>query len=317
MAKANRIITVGISPCWDIICRGERLAWGRHQQVESEQVLAAGKALNISRALAWLKVRSTAAGLWGKDDCRLMVENVRALSPYVDIRFTKVPGQTRCNVTICDTDTGRQMHLRAKSSLASEESLKKLASDLRRMLTPETIVVFAGAMPEGPLLDECLAIIAKARDAGAKVAVDTSGAALKKIIRLNGIWLIKPNIDELTGLLGARVADNDAAVAKAARNLCDNVGMILVSRGAKGATLVTADKALHGRAPELPSKVTNTVGCGDYLLAGLLAGLHKDAGIRSAITTAIKLATAKACGLTETLTWPQARRKIKTSVRLS
>jgi fructose-1-phosphate kinase PfkB-like protein len=208
------------------------------------------------------------------------------------------------------------MHLRAQSQLASRESLKKLAADLRQIVRKESIVVFAGSMPDGPLLGDCLSIIAKVRDTGAKVAVDTSGNALAKIVRLKGIWLIKPNIKEFRELLGRYVPNTAGEIAKAARKLSDNVHLILVSRAAKGAIAVTPDKALQTEVARPLAKVTTTVGCGDYLLAGFLAQMHRGNDLRLALAKAVKLATAKAYGFTEILTWPQADRKIKTRVRL-
>jgi 1-phosphofructokinase family hexose kinase len=279
-------------------------------------MLAAGKALNISRALAWLKVESIASGLWGQSDYDQMLENIKPLVDYVDIRFTKAPGRTRHNVTLFDTQTGREMHLRAQSQLASRESLKRLAADLRQIVRKESIVVFAGSMPNGALLDDCLSIIAKVRDTGAKVAVDTSGNALAKIVRLKGIWLIKPNINEFRELLGRYVPNTAGEIAKAARKLSASVPVILVSRGEKGAIAVTPDRALQAEVVSPLAKVVTTVGCGDYLLAGWLAQMRRANDLRLALSKAIKLATAKAYGFTEILTWPKAHRKIKTRVHL-
>ncbi|MHC4154465.1 MAG: 1-phosphofructokinase family hexose kinase, partial [Planctomycetota bacterium] len=286
------------------------------QPLQSQKILAAGKALNISRALAWLNVESAAAGLWGQSDHDQMLENMKPLADYVDIRFTKAPGRTRHNVTLFDTQTGREMHLRAQSQLASRESLKRLAADLRQIVRKESIVVFAGSMPNGPLLDDCLSIIAKVRDTGAKVAVDTSGNALARIVRLKGIWLVKPNIKEFRELLGRHVPNTAPEIAKAARKLSDSVRLILVSRAAKGAIAVTRDKALQAEVTRPLAKVTTTVGCGDYLLAGFLAQMRRGNDLRLALAKAVKLATAKAYGFTEILTWPQADRKIRTRVHL-
>lgn len=316
MAKLSPIITVAFCPSWDVICHAPAIRWGRHQRLQSQKILAAGKALNISRALAWLNVESIAAGLWGQSDYDEMLENTRPLADYVDIRFTKAPRPTRHNVTLFDTQTGREMHLRAQSQLASRESLKKLAADLRQIVRKESIVVFAGSMPDGPLLDDCLSIIAKVRDTGAKVAVDTSGNALAKIVRLKGIWLIKPNIREFRELLGRHVPNTAPEIAKAARKLSGNVRLILVSRAAKGAIAATPDKALQAEVARPLAKVTTTVGCGDYLLAGFLAEMRRGNDLRLALAKAVKLATAKAYGFTEILTWPQADRKIKTRVHL-
>ncbi len=54
MAGKGRIITIGLSPAWDIRCRGAGLDWGRHVEIDEQVVRPAGKALNVSDALAWM-----------------------------------------------------------------------------------------------------------------------------------------------------------------------------------------------------------------------------------------------------------------------
>ena len=50
----DSIVTVGISPCWDLTCKADGLDWGMHEKLSSQQKKCAGKAFNISRAMAWL-----------------------------------------------------------------------------------------------------------------------------------------------------------------------------------------------------------------------------------------------------------------------
>ena len=54
MKIQGNIITVGLAPAWDLICQGSHLNWGEHPVLDNQQWVAAGKALNVSRALAWM-----------------------------------------------------------------------------------------------------------------------------------------------------------------------------------------------------------------------------------------------------------------------
>ena len=146
-------------------------------------------------------------------------------------------------------------------------------------------------------------------DRKARVVVDTHSQALKSLVEAGLPWLIAPNVEELAQLLGAEVKDTPAKLVVAARSLLDRVPTILVSRGAKGAILVTKRGAWSGRAT-MRGKVLETVGCGDYLLAGLLAGYSRAGNARTALSTALKVATARAQGWSETHTWLQARSEI-------
>ncbi len=127
--------------------------------------------------------------------------------------------------------------------------------------------------------------------------------------------MISPNVEELRDLVGRRVHNTPVRLAAAARTLLDKVEVVLVSRGAEGAVLVTRDGVWTGRA-KTQRKVLSTVGCGDYLLAGFLAGFDKARDPRVALATGLKVAAARAWGWTETKRWPQADKEIEVSISM-
>lgn len=313
MEKDGTIVTVGLAPAWDITCRGRNLRWGAHQWVEQQTIRPAGKALNVSRALAWLGRESVAAGLWGRSDYRQMLADVRSTWPLIEVRMTAVAGDTRRNVTVVDTANGKEMHLRNANPLASVAALRQLRSDLQRIVRRGSLCVFAGAMPEGKLLNSVIRIIESCASCGAKIVLDTSGLALKKIVDTGAVWLIKPNVAELCELSGRKIKDEPASLAAAACRLLDRVEMVLISRGARGGLLVTKRGAWQARCVER-AKVLSTVGCGDYLLAGFLKGLSDSSDPGAALMTAVKLATAKAWGWTDGKRASHVLREIKVAV---
>jgi 1-phosphofructokinase len=310
------IVTVGICPCWDIICHVEGLAWGDHKIIGSQQSIPAGKAMNISRALWWLGAGSIAAGLWGANDYEQMLDEMSQLRKLVDIRFTKVSGRTRQNITVVDTLNKREMHLRAQSRLGSGESLRKLSADLISLVRPEASCVFAGSMPDDNLLDEVISIITKVRSKNGKIVIDTSGKALKRIVDSGDIWIVKPNVEELRFLVGADIGDNTQDIIAAARGICDRARIVLVSRGEKGAIAVTANTAVKG-VVRGDKSAASTVGCGDYLLAGFLGGdedLDDGGELGSALTRAIKTASARAWGLFDKMSWADVEKEIEVEI---
>jgi len=308
----NRIITVGLAPAWDVQCRGQGLDWGCHANIDEQDVRAAGKALNVSYALAWLGRPSVAAGLWGREDYEPMQAAVQRLG-FVQVAMTAVDGHTRHNVTLLDTRNRREMHLRLLSGLASAETLGRLDADLKKLVGAGDTCVFAGSMPGGDLLDRVVAVVQGCGAAGARIVLDTHGPALKRLVDAGSLDLIAPNVEELAGLLDREIEDTPGALAAAGRTLLDRVEFVLISRGAKGAVLVTASGAWEG-CNETQGHVVSTVGCGDYLLAGFLAGLDTAADPAAALETGLKVAAARAWGWTETKTWPEANRMIKTVV---
>jgi len=307
--RGGKIITVGLAPAWDVACRGRDLDWGRHATIDEQTVRPAGKALNVSRALAWMGVESVAAGLWGRDDCDAMKAAVARLGGSIRVEVTAAEGRTRRNITVVDTLHGREMHLRDASTLASSDSLRRLRTDLARLVSPSDICVFAGAMPTGDPPVSMLDLVETCLSRRARIAVDTHGPALKGIVDAGLAWMIAPNVAELRDLMGTEIEDIPTRLAQAGRELLQQLNAVLISRGPKGALLVTETGVWTG-AVQTQRSVFSTVGCGDYLLAGFLAGSLAAGDPQAGLVCGLKAATACAWGWAETRTWQEVDKEI-------
>jgi fructose-1-phosphate kinase PfkB-like protein len=126
-------------------------------------------------------------------------------------------------------------------------------------------------------------------------------------------WLISPNVEELGELLGLAVEDTPEKLTEGSRRLLNGMEMILISRGAKGALVVTKGDTWTGQAAA-QGKVLSTVGCGDYLLAGFLAGFRETGDPSAALVRGLKVATARAWGWTESASWTQTDKKMAITV---
>ncbi len=290
------IITIGLSPAWDRIIEVRNINWGQHKAVSTEKIIPAGKALNINRALAQMGQKSIAAGLWGCVDWKEMKRATANLKKFVQIRFMKAEGKTRENVTIIDTAKKRQIHLRSESTLADEKSLSDLNKNLQKIITEKSFCIFAGALPGGRLLGKAVRLIETAKKKGAKVVVDASGAALKKIIAGGGLFIIKPNVEEFSELVGKKIPNEKNAIIAAAKKLLNKTAFLLVSRAEKGAILIGRDTILSARYAGRKREVYNTVGCGDFLLAGFICEFAGTGNLKKALEKGLKTATAKAFG---------------------
>jgi fructose-1-phosphate kinase PfkB-like protein len=260
----NKIISIGVAPAWDKTIELAGIDWNEHKTVSSQTITPAGKALNINKALAWMQEQSIAAGLWGTDDFVMMKESLKNLKE-IKVNFTKVPGRTRENITVVDTVNKRQLHLRNKSNLANANSIKMLKDDLQKIITKNSLAVFAGAMP-----DEAITIIELAKKKAGAVVVDSSGPTFKKIVSKGGLFLIKPNVEELGELLDRKIKNEEKEIISASKKLLTKVKMILVSRGEEGAMLIANEFVISAKYTGKKQDVCNTVASGDYLLAGFL-----------------------------------------------
>lgn len=321
MNRKLGIVTIGISPAWDTFCRVDGIAWGQHKEIARPTTRPAGKALNISRSLAWMGIGSTAAGLWGGVDYREMLAQLAGIKKHITFKYTLAPGRTRNNINIIDTANSREMHLRSPNELVNSQSLNQLQQALKRLVGKNTICIFSGSLPAGKLLDIVLDIINDCLDSGARLLIDTSGQPLRKITKLSNIWLIKPNVLELGQLLGKPVKDNPHSLVKAAQSVLSRVENVLVSRGPKGAILVNSQGCWQGRLAPRQGKFSSrrghpgsTVGCGDYLLAGFIGEYIRRQNFADSLKAAIIAGTARAWGLDEKYSWKQARKIIKVDV---
>ena len=313
MKEMGKIVTVGLSPAWDVVCEVEGIDWGEHNKISCRIDRPAGKALNISRALCWMGAGSIAAGLWGSDDYDRMLKVIAPMRKLVKIKFTKAPGRTRENINIVDLCNNRDMHLRSSSELATMKSLAQLKSDIEQMVKNGRVFVFSGSMP-GELFEQIERIIDICSQGGAKLVIDTSGEAMKKIMRKGGLWLKSGNVQELRELVGWKVADSVKGLVEAGRSLLERAEMVLVSRGEKGAVLVTRDGCWNGCFAGNKREVFSTVGCGDYLLAGFLKGFKDSGRADSALKAAIQASAGRAWRLDERQSWEYVQRDVKVAV---
>ncbi len=313
MPKSGEIITVGLCPAWDTVCVLDGIEWGEHAVVAERTDSAAGKALNVSRALAWMGEESIAAGLWGADDYSRMLEDLKPLRSMVKVRMTAVPGPTRQNISVLDRKGGREMHLRNKCELASRAALAMIRDELETIVSPNSICVFAGAMPEG-LDREIIDIVDDCANNGVLVAVDTSGPALGKLVGTGATWMVKPNLRELSELVGFEVADDVEAIRRACAGVLEKVDIVLVSRAERGAVAVTERGIWQARAAQ-SRKAISTVGCGDYLLGGFLKGMRDVGSIEESLATGMKAASAKAWGADPTEDWAAVSAGVEVKVK--
>ena len=306
------IITVGLSPAWDVVCSTEGLEWGQHRTVETVSQEPAGKSMNVSRALNWMGIESVAGGVWGKEDIAAAMAAIRKLK-NIKAAFTAVDGRTRRNINLIDPVSGKELHLRFANELANAKTIATVKKDVVKFVSRGDIVVFSGSLP-GEYIKETLGLVEACRKVGGRIVVDSSGAGLKGMVKAGGLLLIKPNVEELSELVGKNIANTEAAIIKAVAGLLDKTAMVLVSRGAKGAILVKKGIAISGCAV-IDFAAFSTLACGDYLLAGFLGAHSRGEDLSICLSAGLKAATGKALGLGD-MEWGKVAKKIKVEIRV-
>jgi 1-phosphofructokinase len=246
-----------------------------------------GKGVNVSRALAAAGV-AVVSVLPAADDDPI----VGALH-RLGLALATVPVRepVRTNYTVAEPD-GTTTKLNEPGAALDDAARAALAAALRRHAEGAGWVVLSGSLPPDTPAGWYATLVAELRDTGARVAVDTSGEPLRALLAAGpdaAPDLLKPNAEELAEITGVAetdlLADPDSAVAAVLALHRRGVGEVLLTLGADGALLSTAEGLWSATPPTVA--VRSTVGAGDcslagYLLADLAGALPADR-LRSAV----------------------------------
>lgn len=284
------IYTVTFNPAIDYVMRLDSLIEGVTNRSVGEILCFGGKGINVSAVLAELGTESTALGFVAGFTGEALEQAVRENGGKTD--FVRLEsGCTRINVKL----KGQQeTEINAQGPAIPPEKLEELYRKLDRLTEGDTLVL-AGSVPGSLPQDVYERILARLQGRGVRFVVDAAKELLLNALKYKP-FLIKPNRQELEELLH-RTLPTDEAVADAARALKEQGAVnVLVSLGKEGALLVDEFGALH-RQPALGGKPVNTVGAGDSMVAGFIAGAERGYSYALLLGSAAGGATACSEGL--------------------
>ena len=261
-----RVLTVTLNPALDLTVQLPALRLGEVNRSDNLQVHAAGKGLNVAQVLADLGHQLTVTGFLGEANAQPF-EQLFAARGFAD-EFVRVAGETRSNIKLAEAD-GRITDINGPGLEVGAAQRDELLARLERMVPGHELVVVAGSLPRGVEVPWFVELLQRLARLGARVALDTSGAALREGLALSP-WLIKPNEEELAQARGLDPA-NAQALADEARRLNARIEHVVMSQGAAGVSWFSPAAAWHAQPPKV--RVVSTVGAGDSLLAGMLHGL--------------------------------------------
>ncbi|MYR39718.1 1-phosphofructokinase [Streptomyces sp. SID4944] len=254
------------------------LVRGTVLRATADRVDPGGKGINVSRAVAAAGHRTVAVAPMGGPEGALLA---RLLGEHgIEAAGVPVTGSTRINVTLVEPDTTLTKINAAGPELSAAEAEDVLEAVRARSAAADWIAC-CGSLPRGLPPQWYAELVARSHQAGARIALDTSGAALTAALR-EGPDVIKPNAQELAEAVGRPLATVGDAL-KAAEELRERgAGAVLASLGADGQLLVEASGAYFATARV--ATVRSNVGAGDASLAGFLtAGGQGPGALASAV----------------------------------
>ncbi len=277
------IYTVTFNPALDYIMHTGEITIGETNRSKSEEIYIGGKGINVSLVLGELSVESTAlgfvAGFTGKE-----IEK-RISEKGVKTDFVKLPnGNTRINVKIKgDSET----EINGKGPDISSDALSEFFGKLNCLKDGDTIILagsIPGSLPETTYSD----ILEVLSDRKINFVVDASGKLLLNVLKYKP-FLVKPNTFELSEIFGTEIKDESEIIEYAQKLRDMGAENVIVSRAKDGAILLSGDGKIH-RIGGAEGKVINSVGAGDSMVAGFVAGFMQS----SDYAYALKLGAA--CG---------------------
>ena len=278
------IYTVTLNPSIDYIVRLDSLVPGITNRTTAEEYYYGGKGINVSCVLAELDLESTAfgfvAGFTG-DAIEKGIRNDRIITDFIKLES----GISRINIKI---KAGVETEINCQGPHISEGELERLFSKIDRISDGDTIVI-AGNIPNTMPDDVYERILERIKGKDVRIVVDATKKLLLNALKYKP-FLIKPNNHELSEITGVRLT-NDKEIAAAAHMMQDKGARnVLVSMAGDGALLLDE----HGTVYRIGcprGKVVNSVGAGDSMVAGFVAGYQQSGGDYEA---ALRLGTA--CG---------------------
>lgn len=281
------IYTVTLNPSLDYVVSVADFQLGRTNRTTSENILPGGKGINVSIVLKNLGLESTvlgfAAGFTGREIVR-RIEEMGLQNQMISLQ----QGNSRINLKLKSIE-GTEINGQGPEIGGPElDRLMQQLAGLRR----GDILFLSGSVPGSLPTDIYVGMMQLLNGRGVQIVVDTAGEQLMKVVLCHPV-LIKPNHHELGALYDVELHTREEAVPYARALREAGARNVLVSMAGEGAVLAAEDGRIYGAlAPQ--GELVNSVGAGDSMVAGFMAGLMESGDCREAFKMGLAAGSASA-----------------------
>lgn len=282
------IFTLTLNPAFDLHCEADDFVPYGETVIRPLRRDAGGKGINVSRTLSVFGVKSTAYVLVGRDNRREYENALYGEEFYLSAY--PVDGRIRENVTL-HTAGKPETRLRFPGFSVSDAVVGQIFAQIAGSGPHRgDCFVFSGSVPPGVSRTAVTERLCALRERGLRMVLDSVFLDARDIAAVSP-FLIKPNEEEACRLFGIRPGD-DRELLRAAMRFCreGHVGRILLSRGERGAWLLSSLWAVEATAPHVT--VLSAVGAGDSSLAGYLFAMARGKDEKECLRHAVAAGTA-------------------------
>ena len=299
------IYTVTINPSLDYIINVDHFTTGEVNRTTKEKVFPGGKGINVSIVLHNLGLETKAlgfkAGFTGNEIQRLLDEK-QIQTEFIEVKN----GFSRINVKL---RSDKESEINGQGPNISRENIDELFIRIDK-LTSDDILVLAGSIPTTLPSSFYMDIMKRLADKKTRIVVDATNKLLVNVLQFHP-FLIKPNNHELGDIFGVKLSSKKDVIPYAQKLREMGARNVLVSMAAQGAVLITEDGQIYS-SPSPEGKLVNSVGAGDSMVAGFLAGFLTTGEYIEALKTGLCAGTASACS-EELATKQQVEQLMKTT----
>src|SRR5579872_1080419 len=282
------IATLTINPAADLCFEVDRIEPVRKLRTSAPRRDPGGGGINVARVVRRLGGKAVAVlAAGGPTGARLKLLLRAERVPFEAI---EIVGETREDITAVDRASRQQYRFVMPGPRLRPAEQAEILARLAALRPTPAVVVASGSLTPGAPVGLYGRLARQLRAKGVKLALDTSGPALKAALEA-GVWLFKPNLGELRAVTGAplstlpeRLAACQAAIGRGGAEL------VALSMGAEGAMLVGREQAWIAGAPVVT--VASAVGAGDSFMAGLVLALAEGSPSPEALRRAVAAGTA-------------------------
>ncbi len=282
------ITAVSLNPSIDRTLTVERFIPGGLNRVVSKSDIAAGKGINVALTVSGLGLNAECVGFMYRDSAPLFEKRLMMNSAAYD--FIWCEGCARTNIKVFDRAAGVITELNENGQPVDEEKLKDMVDLVARHADASDYLVLSGSMPPGCPQDFYRTLIGAVEGLGCRCVLDADGERLKYGLEAKP-FMIKPNRFELESMTGSRLATTEEIKRAALKYIDMGVEVVAVSLGADGALITDGHETLY--APRMNIEVKGTVGAGDAMVAGLVAGFMGDLDLHEAFRMGVACASTR------------------------
>lgn len=286
------IYTITFNPALDYITQVENFKTGEINRTKTETILPGGKGLNVSIVLKNLGIKNTALGFVAGFTGEELIRKLETQGVKTD--FVKVKdGITRINVKISSVNDNsvEETALNGMGPQITKENIEELMNKIQNM-TVDDFVILSGSIPkniDNNIYEKICKIL---NEKGITFIVDSTQELLINVLKYKP-FLIKPNKEELKETVKRNIHSREDIINSAKTLQEMGAQNVLVSLGNDGAILLTQEeKTYYSEAPK--GQVVNTVGSGDSMVAGFLAGYYKTKDYEYALKMGVSAGSASA-----------------------